>query len=340
MLSVIVKALNEAEKIETCLRSILACTDPATTEIIVADSLSEDATVEIAGRFPVRVVQLLNPEDRGCGSAGQLGFQYARGDRILLLDGDMELMPEFLPAAHRALDADPRLAGVGGQVIDRVMTLEFQRRAGQREKAGNARPGLKQHLNGGGLFRVEAIRQSGYLTDRNLHACEEIELGARLGEKGWRFLRLDTMAAYHHGHATSSFRLLLNRWRTRYVYGQGELLRAGLTVGRAGVAGNKSLLYAGVIVWWMILCALLLGLALSGERVPCAAAFLVMLIGPLLVQWVRKGGFAMALYALALINFHGAGFMAGLLRSRTDPREPIASKVLHDPVRQSVSRAL
>src|SRR3954447_27009383 len=88
-LSVVIKALNEAEKIAACLRSVLAATDAATTEIIVADSLSDDATVEVASQFPVKVVQLARRADRGCGSAAQLGFQYARGKRLLLLDGDM-----------------------------------------------------------------------------------------------------------------------------------------------------------------------------------------------------------------------------------------------------------
>ncbi|HEY4162560.1 MAG TPA: glycosyltransferase [Dongiaceae bacterium] len=334
----IVKTLNEAGKIETCLRSILGSTDPAATEVIVADSLSDDATVEIAKRFPVRVVQLLNKADRGCGSAGQLGFQYARGERILLLDGDMELAPEFLPAAHRALDADPRLAGVGGQIIDRVMTLEFQRRAQTHKKAGNAEPGLKQHLNGGGLFRAEAIRQSGYLTDRNLHACEEIEFGTRLARNGWRFLRLDAIAVYHYGHGTSSFRLLLNRWRTKYVYGQGELLRAGLGTGRSGVAAKQTLLYGMVVIWWLALIALLTGGFSSRWPAACAAAFAVLLLGPLAVQWRRKGSFAMAVYALALINLHAAGLLAGLARNRIDPRTPLASAILHEPGRQSADR--
>jgi GT2 family glycosyltransferase len=223
-LSVVIKALNEAEKIGACIRSVLAVTDPATTEIIVADSLSEDATVAVAAQFPVRVVQLARREDRGCGTAAQLGFQHARGKRLLLLDGDMELDPKFLPAAARALDADPSLAGVGGLVIDRVMTLEFQRRAAAASPS--LKPGYHKHLAGGGLFRMDAVRRSGYFTDRNLHAFEELELGTRLSAEGWRLLRLDLPAVHHHGHAMPAARLLWHRWRTRYVLGQGELLRA------------------------------------------------------------------------------------------------------------------
>ena len=46
--------------------------EPELTEIIVADSLSDDDTVAIAGQFPVRVVQLTRLEDRGCGTGAQL----------------------------------------------------------------------------------------------------------------------------------------------------------------------------------------------------------------------------------------------------------------------------
>ena len=100
-LSVVIKALNEAEKIEACLRSVLAVTDAATTEIIVADSLSDDETVAIASRFPVKVVQLARREDRGCGSAAQLGFQYARGKRLLCSTATWSSIPPSCPRPRR-----------------------------------------------------------------------------------------------------------------------------------------------------------------------------------------------------------------------------------------------
>jgi glycosyltransferase involved in cell wall biosynthesis len=326
-LSVVIKTLNEAEKIEACLRSVLAATDPETTEIIVVDSLSDDATVAIAARYPVEIVQLARIEDRGCGSAAQLGFQYARGRRLLLLDGDMELAPEFLPAAHRALDADPRLAGVGGQVIDRVLTLEFRRR--NQRISGNLRPGRHRHLNGGGLFRVEALRHSGYLTDRNLHACEELELGMRLSELGWHFQRLDLPSVYHYGHAAAPFSLLLNRWRTKYVFGQGELLRAKFGTGHWRPSLETCRPYFAVMAWWAALLALLAGFALGGWAAGWALGFLAVLLAPLTLQWLKKRSLAMAVYSLGLLNFHAAGMIAGLLRPRVDPTDRIESVVRH-----------
>jgi glycosyltransferase involved in cell wall biosynthesis len=326
-LSVVIKALNEASKIEACLRSVLAATDAATTEIIVADSLSDDATVAVASRFPVKVVQLARREDRGCGSAAQLGFQHARGKRLLLLDGDMELDPAFLSPANAALDSDPKLAGVAGLVVDQVMTLEFRRRNQRPDRT--AKPGLLDHLNGGGLFRMEAIQPFGFFTDRNLHAFEELDLGLRLSAAGWRLRRLDQASVYHYGHATAAFPLLLNRWRTRYLHGHGELLRSkwGTDLWWRCLRGAR--LSIAVILWWAALLALLAGAILSPIPEICAATFAAMLIGPALVQCLRKRSIAMGLYSMALINFHAAGLLAGLLTPRVDPKQRIDSIVRH-----------
>lgn len=326
-LSVVIKALNEAAKIEACLRSVLAATDPATTEIIVADSLSDDATVAVAARFPVKVVQLARLQDRGCGSAAQLGFQYARGKRLLLLDGDMELDPGFLPAANAALDADPKLGGVAGLVVDRVMTLEFRRR--NQNQSANDGPGLHDHLNGGGLFRMEALRPFGYLTDRNLHACEELDLGLRLSAAGWRLRRLDQPSVYHYGHTTAAFPLLLRRWKTRYLFGNGEILRAKWNTGSRWRVVRGARLYFAVILWWMALLGLLCSALFSPFHAICAAAFAVALLGPVLAQCWRKRSVVMALYSMALINFHTAGMLAGMLTPRVDPKTPIDSIVRH-----------
>jgi glycosyltransferase involved in cell wall biosynthesis len=327
-LSVVIKALNEAEKIEACIRSVLAATDPETTEIILADSLSDDATVKIAAQFPVRVVQLSRIADRGCGTAAQLGFQHARGRWLLLIDGDMELDPHFLAPARAALDSDRGLAGVGGMVIDRVMTLEFQRRAAATKPS--LRPGSQKHLDGGGLYRMEALRQAGYLADRNLHAFEEFDLGMRLSALGWKLLRLDRPAVYHHGHAMPAARLLWHRWRTNYVLGHGELMRAALGTRRQWRVARGASYNFLAIAWWIALLAGLVGLALHPSG-PAAGVLLLIVIAPFVAQVARKRNVKLGLYSVALINVHGLGFVVGLLRPRIDPTTPIESVVLHEP---------
>jgi hypothetical protein len=61
----------------------------------------------------------------------------------------------------------------------------------------------------------------------------------------------------------------------------------------------------------------------------CGAALAVTLVAPVLLQCLRKRGIRMGLYSVALINFHAAGLLAGLLAPRVDPRARIDSVVRH-----------
>src|SRR5262249_43927573 len=154
------------------------------------------------------------------------------------------------------------------------------------------------------------------------HACEELELGMRLTALGWHFRRLDLPSVYHYGHKAAPFRLLLQRWRTKYLYGQGELLRAklGTAEWRRSVKGAQP--YLAVIAWWVALAALLVA-SLSAGSAALGIVFLALLVAPAALQCWRKRSLAMGLYSVALLNFHAAGLLAGLIRPRVDPRQPI-----------------
>lgn len=65
--SVIIKALNEEDHIASAIESALAGTAGMNAEIILADSLSTDRTIEIAKQYPIRIASLSRPQDRSCG---------------------------------------------------------------------------------------------------------------------------------------------------------------------------------------------------------------------------------------------------------------------------------
>ena len=56
--SIVIKALNEQAHIEACLSSALRSLQGIGGEVVLADSCSSDATVALARRYPVRIVQL------------------------------------------------------------------------------------------------------------------------------------------------------------------------------------------------------------------------------------------------------------------------------------------
>lgn len=324
-LSVIVKCLNEEKNLGRCLASILAATSGYDAEVIVADAASTDRSVEIAQGFPVRVVQFANPGDRNCGATAQLGWQFADGDYVLLVDGDMEIMPRFLPAALAALGEDPSLAAVGGRLIEMSDALEFQERQ-RRAPAWVARD--VPAVTGCGFYRAAAIRAGGYFMDRNLHCFEELDLGGRLRSAGWRLRLLDVDCVRHYGHRSVAFRLILNRWRARTLDGYGEFLRAALGSARQQDALRTCRFALLTIGWWASLVILALAALGSG---PAALLFLAVALLPFAGLLLRKRSFDRAAYAWTMWQVAAASLLRGWLAARIEPRTPLGAVILHEP---------
>lgn len=328
-LSVVIKALNEEKNIERTLRSVLAATEGLSAEVVLADSFSTDRTCEIAARFPVRIVQLANPDERSCGIGAQLGYQHARGRFVLVMDGDMEVERDFVIAAMRRLEAQHDLGGVGG-VVDDVNLDNIEFRARQQRQPRDMMPGEVDRLNMGGMYRREAIEAVGYLTNRNLHACEELELGLRLGAAGWKMERLDMVSIHHYGHTVPMWTLVRKRWRSRYAFGAGELLRASIGTPwftRALSCFRLSLLVTG---WWGALLVLgALGLVVDPWWFK---AMLFIAAVPPAVMIARKRSVSMGLYSILAWCIDTVGLLRGLFGPRhVGPTNPIASKVVHSP---------
>jgi glycosyltransferase involved in cell wall biosynthesis len=95
---------NEAQLIGNCLASIEAVCD----EIIVVDTGSKDATPEIAARAGARVIRYV--WDGNYGAARNRSIGAARGDWILVIDGD-ETLAARDRAAVRELTASPDVLG-------------------------------------------------------------------------------------------------------------------------------------------------------------------------------------------------------------------------------------
>jgi GT2 family glycosyltransferase len=327
--TVIIKALNEERRIAAAISSSLAALARLSGrgQVILADSLSTDRTVEIACRYPVTIVQLTDPRDRSCGIGAQLGMVAAEGEYLYVLDGDMELDADFLPVALARLEADPGLGGVAGVVQEMHVANEVFRR---RQQSGDTvKPGSGLVcLNMGGLYRRTAVEATGYLTNRNLHAFEEFELGIRLIAAGWRLERLDKTSVRHYGHTEGTYSLLWRRWRTRHAWGHGELLRQALHGRHLGLALRHLRLYhvaAFVLLAWigLMIAAILL------PPLPALATVVGFWLAMFGVMAVRKRSMAAALYSIAAWHVGAAGLLVGLMqRPRSAPDAPIYHRQL------------
>ena len=322
--SVIIKALNEQKRIVACVESALTAVWAVGGEVVLADACSSDHTVALASNYPVRIVQLANPGERCCGAGPQLGFQYSVGEFVYILDGDMEMLLDFLPAALAFMKAHPDVAGVGGRVVEmNTRSLEYLARV--ERATGHMEAGEVDRLDMGGLYRRAAVEQTGYLSDRNLHSYEEFNLAVRLRAKGWKLWRIDTDSVRHHGHDAPPYSLLMRRWRSRYICGLGEVVRAawGEPHLRLVLTGVRELrLYAAVLGWWVLLLSFLMAPLPWALR---AGAFALVAAAPVLLMAWRKRSVGKAVFSVVSWCFNTAGLVRGLMAPQRSASSPIDS---------------
>lgn len=101
-LSIIIPIKNERENIEELVRRIQAALAPLgrTFEIIYVDDGSTDGSYELLARLWEHMPELrLLKFDRNYGQTAALdaGFRHARGDIIVMMDGDLQNDPHDIP---------------------------------------------------------------------------------------------------------------------------------------------------------------------------------------------------------------------------------------------------
>jgi glycosyltransferase involved in cell wall biosynthesis len=118
LVSVVIPAYNYASTLPRAVNSVLAQLDENTTELLVIDDGSTDATPQVieqllaenAGRFTA-----LRKPNGGLSSVRNRGIEEARGQFLIFLDADDEMAPGALEAVleHIASNPESRLI-IGG----------------------------------------------------------------------------------------------------------------------------------------------------------------------------------------------------------------------------------
>lgn len=337
--SVIIKALNEEANIARAVESALRAVAPYGGEVVVADSASTDRTVEIAMRYPVKVVQLEDGSERCCGIAPQLGYQHCSGEYVYILDGDMDLDAEFVKTAIDLLEADPHLAGVGGFVPEmRAVNLQFRGRMKRVQQYRAKEPKDAKCLSGGGIYRRSSIESVGYFSDRNLKAYEEYDLGARLHLKGWRLVHLPMHAADHYSYMLSTLGLLWHKLRGGAYVSQGQIIRAAVENGYAGHMFRDIFVLRLSAAIWLYWLAVLIALVASPHQAAVGGAALFGIVCGIILVASRHRSLYSGIFSI--VNWHLSAFSAvlGFVMPRRSPTARIASRILQEPAPNSDNR--
>jgi glycosyltransferase involved in cell wall biosynthesis len=112
--SVVIPCYNQARFLGRAIESALAQTLPG-VEVVVVDDGSTDDTATIAGRFDGVTCHRQN--NRGVAAARNTGLARARGDFVIFLDADDELLPDAAEIGVAALLEAPAAAFAAGIAI-------------------------------------------------------------------------------------------------------------------------------------------------------------------------------------------------------------------------------
>jgi peptidoglycan/xylan/chitin deacetylase (PgdA/CDA1 family)/glycosyltransferase involved in cell wall biosynthesis len=258
--SVIVPAYNEAANIAATVRSLVD-SDYPWVEVIVVDDGSTDGTRDIVRRLGLPGVHVVRQDNAGKPAALNTGIRLARGEILVLVDGDTVFEPDAVgrlvqpmrDALVGAVSGNTKVANRGGllgrwQHLEYVIGFNLDRRLFDLARCMPTVPGAI------GAFRRSALRDVGGVSAQTL--AEDTDLTIAVIRAGWRVVYAPDAVAWTE--APASLRQL---WRQRYrwCYGNMQAMwkhrRALRERGAAGRLGRRGLGYQLLFQVLLSLCA-------------------------------------------------------------------------------------
>lgn len=190
-ISVLIPARNEAGALPALIAEIHAVLAATRHEIVVIDDGSDDDTAAVLARLaaddPV-LVRLHHRQSQGKSAAMMSGAHAARGAILLMVDGDGQNDPRYLPALLAPL-ADPGMGLVAGQRTERNSTYakKIASRIANRVRGALLADGTRDTACG-----LKAVRRELYLALPYFETMHRF-LPALVLAEGWRIAHVDVV---------------------------------------------------------------------------------------------------------------------------------------------------
>jgi glycosyltransferase involved in cell wall biosynthesis len=271
-ISFVVIGLNEAEHLSASIASLAhQGVGRDEMEVIYVDSGSTDGSPELAREAGVDKLLAIPRQTANAPRARNAGLARVRAPFVQFVDGDTQLEPGWAAQGLSALERDPELAGVEGDLVEARPDANLYHAVCELDWPAAAGP--VDYVGGNSMYCDEPLRDVGGY-DPDMRVGEEPELGVRLRAMGWRMEHLDLPMA-RHDIDIRNYSLYMRRSYTSGV-ACAMVARAtgGATKGYWAERQWRALGYAAVMVGPPIIGVFLAAIA-------PAPGLLIALLGPL-----------------------------------------------------------
>jgi len=255
--SIIVPTLNSEETIKDLLDSLTSLDyRKDRLEIIIVDGGSTDRTVEIAKKYPVKIIE---EKRKGINVARNAGVKASKGEILVFTDSDCVVPKDWI---RKIVDnfRDNRIGCLGGNALrheDHFLSrygdmsiIPVLRVFKKRELLDDVKFLLKYPAGCNMAFRRESIERAGFFNEAIRHGFDEDELVERVCKLGYKML-LDPEVIVWHKHR-KNLRGLLKQF-FNYGRGGGSLVKMKIK----GKFSQWMLLIFFSFLTWLILTIVL-----------------------------------------------------------------------------------
>lgn len=229
-LSVIIISWNTRDELRSCLASVLNAVS-TTAEVILVDNASSDGTVPmVRSEFPsVKLIE--NKKNLGFARGCNQGITISKGRYVLLLNPDSIVQAGNEAAIVKFGNENPDIGIFGLKVLNPDGSIQYSCRRFPTLRAGIFRYSFLGHrfpnnpytndyllarwdhnevkdvdwVSGAALvMRRELIDDIGMLDERFFMYCEDVDLGYRAKQAGWRVVYFPLVEVVHNRGQSSN----------------------------------------------------------------------------------------------------------------------------------------
>lgn len=196
--TLIVTTFNNEETIDNCLKSIFNLNYPKDLlEIFLIDACSKDSTVDIAKKYPIKLIsKCFNAPE-----AYNFAIKNIKTKIIGFIDSDAKLDPNWLKILVKYL-SDPQVAGISGSIETWNKENKWARSIGYdlENRYDRIKKPVIRIATMNLLMKKKIIEEVGGF-DENLPSQYDTDIGFRISEKGYQILLNSEAKCYHFNRA-------------------------------------------------------------------------------------------------------------------------------------------